>query len=102
MFLRKRQVSLPVACITTQSLKQPCEESVQNDRRHYEQLNIAKLQSSVKQQTNITAIRKGTSAIKVAFEIHFELAKEKTILVAGRDKLHYRENHKELLREMLQ
>jgi len=48
------------------------------------------------------AIRKGISAIKVTFEIHFEMAKERTIVVAGRDKLHYRENHKELLREMLQ
>jgi len=48
------------------------------------------------------AIRKGISAIKDAFEIYFELTKERTIVVAGRDKLRYSENHKELFWEMLQ
>lgn len=76
--------------------------SVQNDRHRHEQLNIAKLQSRIKEQTDITAIRKGISAIKVTFEIRFELAKERTIVVAARDKLHHRESHKERLREMLQ
>jgi len=82
--------------VTTQSLKQPCEQNVPNDRRCCEQLNIAKLQSRIKEQTNITAIRKGISAIKDAFEIYFELTKERTTVVAGRDKLLCRENHKEL------